>query len=142
MNPVIFHLAFPILDIPTTKAFYVDGLGCQIGRESSNSIILNMYGHQIVAHIDHDITPQKSIYPRHFGLVFTNETDWEELLNRAQEKNLNFRQKARNRFVGEITEHRTFFLEDPSYNLLEFKYYRHAIAIFGATDFGQVGDTL
>ncbi|HZG40348.1 MAG TPA: glyoxalase, partial [Nodosilinea sp.] len=74
---VLFHLAFPVADIPTTKEFYVNGLGCEPGRETPNSLILNLYGHQLVAHTTTDLVPQKGIYPRHFGLVFTAETDWE-----------------------------------------------------------------
>ncbi|MFB2923788.1 MULTISPECIES: VOC family protein [Aerosakkonema] len=143
MNEVLFHLAFPVTDIAQTKAFYADGLGCQIGRESPNSVILNLYGHQIVAHATKEaVTPQKGIYPRHFGLVFTSEADWEALLERAKEKNLSFYQEAKRRFVGLPTEHRTFFLEDPFHNLLEFKYYCHASAIFGDREYAQVGDTV
>jgi len=67
---VLFHLAFPVADIPTTKAFYVDGLGCEAGRESPHSIILNLYNHQIVAHTTDDLVPQKGIYPRHLVSFF------------------------------------------------------------------------
>lgn len=141
MNHVIFHLAFPVGDIAQTKEFYADGLGCEIGRESATSVILNLYGHQIVAHLTKEaLTPQKGIYPRHFGLVFTGETDWEVLLERAKQKNLRFYQEPKRRFVGLPTEHRTFFLEDPFYNVLEFKYYCHSSAIFGDREFSQVGD--
>ena len=143
MNQVLFHLAFPVTDIAQTKEFYVDGLGCEVGRETANSVILNLYGHQIVAHVTKEpMTPQKGIYPRHFGLVFTSEGDWEALLERAQRKNLRFYQEAKRRFVGLPTEHRTFFLEDPFYNFLEFKFYRHASAIFGEAEFAQVGDAV
>lgn len=141
MNQVLFHLAFPVTDIAQTKAFYADGLGCEVGRESPSSIILNLYGHQIVAHVTHEpLTPQRTIYPRHFGLVFTQEADWEKLLERAQEKKLNFREQPRRRFEGLPTEHRTFFLEDPFHNLLEFKFYCHSEAIFGDREFALVGD--
>lgn len=143
MNEVLFHLAFPVTDIAQTKAFYADGLGCEIGRETPNSVILNLYGHQIVAHVTKEaVTPQKGIYPRHFGLVFTSEADWEALLERAKQKNLSFYQEAKRRFVGLPTEHRTFFLEDPFHNLLEFKYYSHGSAIFGDREYAQVGDTV
>ena len=37
-------------------------------------------------------------------------------------------------------EHLTFFLEDPSRNLLEFKHYLYESAIFGERDFTAVGD--
>ncbi len=141
MNQVLFHLAFPIGNIAQTKEFYVDGLGCEVGRESPTSVILNLYSHQLVAHVTKEpLSPQKTIYPRHFGLVFTSLADWESLLNRAQHRQLRFREQPKHRFVGLPTEHRTFFLEDPFHNLLEFKFYSHAEAIFGSRDFSQVGD--
>jgi len=36
MSSVLFHLAFPVRDIPTTKAYYVDGLGCGLGEKMIN----------------------------------------------------------------------------------------------------------
>jgi uncharacterized protein len=140
MSELIFHLAFPIANIPDTKKFYIQGLGCSIGREATNSIILNFYGHQLVAHISEHILPQKGIYPRHFGLVLPNLAEWETLRDRAITQKLKFHQSPKHRFAGEITEHRTFFLEDPFANLLEFKYYTHPVAIFGASEFDQIGD--
>lgn len=142
MNQVIFHLAFPVADLANTKKFYVDGLGCTVGRQSPSSMILNLYGHQLVAHVTPEpLTPQKGIYPRHFGLVFSQERDWEELLNRAKQQQLTFYQQPKHRFPGEPLEHRTFFLQDPFYNLLEFKYYFHDAAIFGMQELTQVGET-
>ena len=141
MNKTLFHLAFPVNNIAQTKAFYGEGLGCEIGRETRNSIIMNLYGHQIVAHVGQEpLTPQNGIYPRHFGLIFTCETDWETLLDRAQKKHLKFYQEPKRRFPSLPTEHRTFFLEDPFYNLLEFKYYCHPEAVFGCNEYAQVGD--
>jgi len=139
-HAVLFHLAFPVTDIPTTKQFYVEGLGCKAGRESPNSLILNCYGHQIVAHVSRELSPQQGIYPRHFGLVFKSETDWEALLTQCGRRQLKFYQAPKRRFPGLPLEHRTFFLEDPFYNLLEFKYYCYPDAIFGAAEYAQVGD--
>jgi uncharacterized protein len=141
MNPTIFHLAFPITDIAQAKAYYVDGLGCIAGRENPHAVILNLYGHQLVAHTTKELlTRQRGIYPRHFGLIFTAENDWEELLQKAQSRQLLFYEEAKDRFVGSLLEHRTFFLEDPFYNLMEFKYYRHSEAIFGSPEYAQIGD--
>ena len=139
-STVLFHLAFPVADIPTAKAFYVGGLGCEPGRETSASLILNLHGHQLVAHTATDISPQQGIYPRHFGLVFLAEPDWEALLARAQDHQLSFYQSEKRRFPGSSLEHRTFFLQDPFSNLLEFKYYCHPSAIFGEVDQSRVGD--
>lgn len=141
MNRILFHLAFPVNNIADTKKFYVEGLGCEVGRESPNSLIMNLAGNQIVAHVTQEpLTPQKGIYPRHFGLIFAEEADWEAMLERAQQQQLNFYQQARRRFEGSQLEHRTFFLEDPFYNMLEFKYYRYSSAIFGDRELNQVGD--
>jgi len=140
MNKIIFHLAFPIENITDAKKFYVDGLGCTVGRQTANSTILNLYGHQLVAHVTEKIPPQIGIYPRHFGIIFPTFADWQALLDRSIAQNLNFYQSAKHRFSGAITEHRTFFLTDPFANLLEFKYYTHSEAIFGASEFSQVGD--
>jgi uncharacterized protein len=138
---ILFHLAFPVTNIPQTKEFYVNGLGCEVGRENGNSVILNLYGHQLVAHITYEpLTPQRGIYPRHFGLIFINESDWEELLQRSQRHGLTFHQPPKQRFVSSPLEHRTFFLQDPFYNLLEFKFYRYPNAIFGETEYTQIGD--
>ena len=139
--PALFHLAFPVHDLAAAKQFYVDGLGCVLGRESSSAVTFGLAGHQLVAHLSIQPTvPQKGVYPRHFGLVLTQEEEWQALADRAKAKGLTFYQQPRRRFAGTRIEHLTFFLQDPSQNLLEFKYYRHESAIFGERDVAAVGD--
>ncbi|HKT35026.1 MAG TPA: glyoxalase, partial [Nitrospira sp.] len=75
-----------------------------------------------------------------FGLVFLSKERWQALADRAKAKGLTFYQQPRVRFPGTRIEHHTFFLEDPSRNLLEFKHYTHESAIFGERDFRAVGD--
>jgi len=141
MNRVLFHLAFPVTDLEATKTFYVDGLGCTLGRESSSAITLELRGHQLVGHLTKEpLQDQQGIYPRHFGLVFTSEEDWQALVDRAKAKGLRFFQQPRRRFPGTRLEHATFFLEDPARNLLEFKHYRYDSAIFGEREYGEIGD--
>jgi uncharacterized protein len=141
MKQAPFHLAFPALDLAATKTFFVDGLGAEAGRETPTALILNLYGNQIVAHrIAEPLEPQRGIYPRHFGLVFSTEEDWRELLNRAKSHGLKFYQEEKIRHPEKFTEHRTFFLEDPTGNLLEFKFYRHPEAVFGFVPDAEVGE--
>ena len=140
MTGCIFHLAFPIHDVEATLRFYVDGLGCSVGRRSKHALMLSLAGHQLVGHVTPDQTPQqKGIY--HVRLTFLSQEDWQALADRAKAKGLTFYQQPRVRFPGTRIEHRTFFLEDPSHNLLEFKHYTHESAIFGEQDFTEVGDT-
>ncbi len=141
MNSSIFHLSIPVTDIESTKEFYVLGLGCGMGRQSSVAMTLDFHGHQIVAHVTQDLgPPQASIYPRHFGLVCQSEREWTEWRDRAQANRLRFFRESCRRFAGTPLEHLSFFLQDPSHNLLEFKYYFNPNAIFGEQSFSQIGD--
>jgi uncharacterized protein len=142
MSGTIFHLAFPTHDVAAAKRFYVDGLGCTLGRESNRAVTFGLVGHQLVAHlVDSSPIAQQGIYPRHFGLVFLSKVQWQELVERAKANSLQFYQQPRVRFPGTRIEHYTFFLQDPSQNLLEFKHYTHESAIFGEHDSRMVGDT-
>ena len=138
---ILFHVAFPMKNVEDTKQFYVEGLGCALGRESNNALTLNLRGHQIVAQMTTGtVEKPRSIYPRHFGLIFTTKAEWEAIVERAKDKKLSFFQEPRTRFPGTPLEHHTFFLEDPAHNLLEFKHYTKESAIFGEREFGNVGD--
>jgi extradiol dioxygenase family protein len=141
MNTSIFHLSFPVRDIASTRKFYVLGLGCKIGRQSTVAMILDFHGHQIVAQVTEDLgSPQSSIYPRHFGLVCQTEEEWTEWRDRAKKNQLTFFREPQRRFSGKPIEHLSFFLKDPSHNFLEFKFYLNANAIFGEQTFSQIGD--
>jgi extradiol dioxygenase family protein len=141
MTTVLFHLAFPVHDLTEAKRFYVDGLGCTLGRESESAATFELGGHQVVAQLSSkSFDRQQGIYPRHFALIFKSEEEWQALADRARHNGLIFYQQPRRRFPGTRIEHQTFFLEDPSHNLLEFKHYTHESAIFGEQAFSDVGD--
>ena len=142
MSQAIFHLAFPIHDVEATLRFYVDGSRLYSRAAIETCVTLGLAGHQLVAHVVPDQpSKQKGIYPRHFGLTFLSQEDWQALVDQAKAKGLTFYQQPRVRFPGTRIEHRTFFLEDPSHNLLEFKHYTYESAIFGEQEYSQIGDT-
>jgi len=141
-NISIFHLAIPITDICLAKHFYEEGLGCKVGRENKSAIIFDFYGTQLVGHItQQNLTKQKGIYPRHLGLILPTKLDWQGICDRATERSLNFERQPKLRFPKQTVEHYSFFLEDPFYNLLEFKYYSNPEVIFGGQEFNLIGDT-
>ena len=41
-----FHLAFAVTDIEATRTFYVEKLGCKIGRSAERWIDFDFFGHQ------------------------------------------------------------------------------------------------
>lgn len=138
-----FHLSIPALDLETTRAWYVEGLGCSEGRRSPHALILDLGGHQLVAQRTDPAAigaAQPGIYPRHFGLVFAHLEAWRQLLARARAAGLRFGIEPRLRFGGEVLEHHSFFLIDPAGNWLEFKHYTHPAAVLGCRERTEVGD--
>jgi extradiol dioxygenase family protein len=143
MSQPLFHLSIPADDLEATRRWYVDGLGCGVGRCSAHALILDLGGHQLVAQKQdpqHAQSPQAGIYPRHFGLVFAELATWQALCDRVHAAGLRYAVDPKLRFAGAITEHHTFFLIDPSGNWLEFKHYSHPEAVLGCHGFGAVGD--
>lgn len=139
----LFHLAFPVHDLALAKDFYHHKLGFSLGRESETALILEFGGHQIVAHKVDAIQPlQEGIYPRHFGLIFLEQNEFNEFLLRMYKQQVPIEIPLKTRFKNTRIEHQSFFLKDPSNNLLEFKYYHFATAIFGESHLQQIGDAL
>jgi hypothetical protein len=121
-----FHLAFPVRDVESARAFYGGVLGCPVGRSAERWIDFDFFGHQISAHVageevlatnevDGDDVPV-----RHFGVVLSMER-WRELVERLRAAGVEFLLEPRIRFAGEVGEQATFFVRDPSGNALEFK---------------------
>lgn len=81
----LFHLAFPVHDLALAKDFYQHKLGFELGRESGQAVIFKFGTHQIVAHKVEFPTPlQDGIYPRHFGLIFWNDTSSMSFWNKLE----------------------------------------------------------
>jgi extradiol dioxygenase family protein len=137
----LFHLAFPVHDLEATEQWYVEGLGCRRGRRSGEAIVLDLGGHQLVAHrVSSSLPAQNGLYPRHFGLVFASRAELDALEARARRQGLRLGGEPRNRFPGTPLEHRSVVLIDPSGNWLEFKHYSDPAAITGMADLDQVGE--
>lgn len=133
---VPFHLAFPIVDVASTRAFYVDVLGCTVGRESSRWIDFDFFGHQITGHLSdadestgHNPVDGDQVPVRHFGAVLPWDT-WRALADNLAQTNVPFFIAPRIRFAGEPGEQGTFFIKDPSDNALEFKSFKDPARMF------------
>ncbi|SRR5579883_567266 len=121
----IFHLAIPCKEVNEAQHFYVEKLGCKLARRYADRVTLNFFGNQLVCHLSpNEIEISPKMYPRHFGITFKRKEEFDALLTRAKEQGIDFFQKPTVRFAGKLEEHLTFFLKDPSNNLLEFKFYK------------------
>jgi extradiol dioxygenase family protein len=139
---VAFHLAFAVTDLAATRRFYLDVLGCGLGREDRENdpprwIDFDFYGHQISAHlVDGALAPSETnpvdgdaVPARHFGAVLSWE-GWHILSERLRASGIPFLIEPHIRFAGQVGEQATFFLRDPSGNALEFKSFKDPSRLF------------
>ena len=136
-NLPIFHLAFPVKDIHSTLKFYRDGLGFRIDLIEKGRCIINFFGHQAVAHVSKEIPKKISVYPRHFGIITDDEKKFDQLIKQIKRKKIEFFKTPFVRFSNSPRAHKTFFLKDPSNNLLEFKWYKNPELLFRSDPTGH-----
>lgn len=122
-----FHLAFSVHDLQAAREFYGGLLNCPEGRSAEYWVDFNLFGHQIVAHLNPNLVPSHAnpvdghaVPVPHFGVVLPLE-NWKQLRDRLCEANIQFEIEPYIRFEGEPGEQATLFLRDPSGNALEFK---------------------
>lgn len=133
-----FHFAAPILDKEAVRAFYVDRLGCRVGREAENWIDLDFFGHQVSFHVKPEAANEnrltnpvdgKDVPVRHFGAILDWDT-WHALSQRLQDAGTDFVIEPYIRFQGETGEQATMFFLDPSGHALEFKSFKDPSQLF------------
>jgi uncharacterized protein len=144
MHLTPFHVALQVRDIPEARHFYKTVLGCSEGRSDAQWIDFNLYGHQLVCHLNASLGPQGQIASHrnavdahsvpvpHCGVVLEME-DWAALAQRLKEQGLNFIVEPYIRFAGQPGEQATLFFMDPSGNALEFKAFKNIAAQLFAT---------
>jgi len=125
----LFHLSIPVDDLDRARAFYVDTLGCTVGRAARGRFDINFFGHHIVAHLssreagkpygaiesDGDTAPL-----RHFGVILPLD-DWKKMEQRLKDRNVEFTLSPRLSFAGKPAEQYIMMLPDGCGNVVEFK---------------------
>jgi hypothetical protein len=133
----MFHLAFPVHDLAAARDFYGGVLGCPEGRSSDIWIDFNLFGHQIVAHLQPGRPGVESSNPvdgrdvpvPHFGVI-VSPAQFGELAERVRGAGVPFVIEPYVRFRGEPGEQHTMFFLDPSGNALEFKAFADRSRVF------------
>ena len=133
----IFHLAYTVRDLESTRKFYGDLLGCQEGRSTESWVDFDFFGNQLSLHIGQTIKEFESdskvdnveVPLPHFGCVL----DWDlfhNLADKLKSAGIVFIIEPTIRFEGMPAEQATMFLEDYSQNALEFKSFRNPNEVF------------
>ena len=137
-----FHLAIPVDDLQSSRQFYGELLGCAEGRSAEQWVDFNLFGHQVVCHLQEKAGGEKiegsnpvdghEVPIPHFGVVLEMET-WKALSEKLKRAGVKFVIEPSLRFEGEPGEQATMFLLDPSGNAVEFKAFRNIAAELFAT---------
>ncbi len=134
--PTPFHLAFPVADLDKARTFYGQTLGCPEGRSAPDWIDFDLFGHQIVTHLQpgyaanrhHNPVDGHDVPVPHFGVVLEWQA-FQDFAERLTKQGITFQIEPHIRFKGQVGEQATMFFLDPFGNALEFKSFR---------DFGQI----
>ena len=133
----VFHLAYTVTDLDSTRSFYGELLGCQEGRSTDTWVDFNFFGNQLSLHVGEVVKRSKttskvddiSVPMPHFGCVL----DWNTFHNLAEKlksAGIQFIIEPTIRFKGMPGEQATMFFEDYSGNAIEFKTYRNPSEVF------------
>jgi extradiol dioxygenase family protein len=133
-----FHLAISVHDLAAARAFYGGLFGCPEGRSAPTWVDFDLFGHQLVAHLEATARPRvrasndvdgQDVPVPHFGVVLEWNA-WHALSRRLRDAGAQFVIEPHVRFPGTVGEQATFFLFDPSGNAVEFKAFRDPTRLF------------
>jgi extradiol dioxygenase family protein len=134
----IFHLAFNVKDLESTRTFYRDVLGCTEGRSTQTWVDFNFFGHQISMHLGKPFEVENTgkvgnhlVAMPHLGVALQLD-DWKKVAKRLEDAGTEFIIAPVGRFIGEVGEQYTMFFTDPSGNPIEIKGFKSLDTVFDA----------
>lgn len=125
---MIHHLAIQSSDLDKSVEFY-KSLGGFVGRRYLTHAVMDFYGLQLVCHLAKP-DDEPTMYPRHFGIIYDTMAELKFNWMIVEAKDIVFAPYFI-RHEGNEEEHHTFFLKDPSNNVIEFKWYKSRDKVFG-----------
>ena len=128
MGTALFHLAFHVDDLGTTRRFYVDLLGCKEGRSTDTWVDFDFFGHQLSCHLGEPFATSNTGYVDgiavpmpHLGAVL-ELADWNAVRERLEAaSDIDFVLPPQVRYAGQPGEQSIMFFRDPSGNPIELK---------------------
>jgi len=132
----LFHVSLPCEDIAQTIDFYINTLGCEMGRSVQHWADINLFGHQLTfteagkfSFENPNYLFEGKVLPSfHLGVIVNLET-WSDLYKKMSvaECEIVHQKTFLNAKKG---EHLSFFVKDPDGYMLEFKSFKNNNEIF------------
>ena len=122
-DPVL-HLSLPVADLEAAHRFYVDVLGCRVGRARDDWIDVWFFGMQLtLQHRPDEVHSAEQQGVRHFGVVLTDADSFRSLLDRIASAGVAWLSEPEVHVATSLSGKVGGKLADPSGNVIEIKYY-------------------
>jgi extradiol dioxygenase family protein len=130
MEPIL-HLSIPVRDLPESIDFYVDSLGCELGRVRDRFADVWFFGMQLTlqARPDQVRAPEPGDV-RHFGVTLS-AGQMDALVARAESSGVHFAGPVSTDDAGTPWEQTKTKILDPSGNVIEIKTYVDPVEALG-----------
>jgi uncharacterized protein len=126
----ILHLSLPVRDVAEAQQFYVDLLGCDLGRVRDGWIDVWFFGLQLTLQEEPErVLVDDAQGVRHFGVTL-DRVAWDAVIARLQE--LPIRWSSRPSTDARLDGKTSAKIVDPSGNVIELKSYPDPQRVFGA----------
>jgi uncharacterized protein len=134
MEPIL-HLSLPVADLAAARAFYVDALGCTIGRTRDEFIDVWFFGMQLTLHAaPAQLLAREVQGVRHFGVTLGRD-ELDALIARLDGagESIEWVERPTTDTAGVLGGKTNVKIADPSGNVIELKTYPDPQAAFSAS---------
>ena len=129
-TPPVLHLSLAVRDVEEAREFYVDGLGCELGRVRDGWVDVWFHGMQVTLHEQPaDVVEPGPNAVRHFGVTLGLD-DLAAVLARLESRTVEWVRPLQTDDAGTPREQTKAMIADPSGNAIELKAYADPSAAF------------
>jgi extradiol dioxygenase family protein len=129
MAPIL-HLSIPVTDLPTSVTFYVEALGCAVGRQRPGWADVWFQGLQLTLQERPDEVARQVVPTvRHFGATLEHD-ELARMIEHLSAYGVDWLHGPSTDHAGTPREQHKAKLADPSGNVIELKSYRDLAAAF------------
>jgi extradiol dioxygenase family protein len=129
-TPPVLHLSLAVRDVEEAREFYVDGLGCELGRVRDGWVDVWFHGMQVTLHEQPtDVVEPRPNAVRHFGVTLGLD-DLAAILARLESRTVEWVRPLQTDYAGTPREQTKAMIADPSGNAIELKAYADPTAAF------------
>lgn len=122
-DPVL-HLSLPVSDLDAARRFYVDALGCRVGRVRHDWIDVWFFGMQLtLQHQPDEVRSLAEQGVRHFGVVLPDAESYSSLIDRLRAAGVEWLSAPQEHASAELSGKVGGKFADPSGNVIEVKHY-------------------